>query len=147
MLRRPPRSTLFPYTTLFRSLADAPDRPDRARRLRERLCGRAAVIRAERAFDRRLVLVRELEAVAREELEAVVLERVVRRRYHRREVEAVAPDQKRRRRRRQDAREQRVAALRAHAGRERRLEHLARLARVAQNHHLRSLRRDARRRC
>src|SRR5438105_5441612 len=59
MLRRPPRSTLFPYTTLFRSLADAPDRPDRARRLRERLCGRAAVIRAERAFDRRLVLDRK----------------------------------------------------------------------------------------
>src|SRR3712207_7236578 len=24
MIRRPPRSTLFPYTTLFRSLADAP---------------------------------------------------------------------------------------------------------------------------
>src|SRR2546425_9668006 len=27
MIRRPPRSTLFPYTTLFRSLLD--DRPDR----------------------------------------------------------------------------------------------------------------------
>src|SRR5256885_10314659 len=26
MIRRPPRSTLFPYTTLFRSLADAADR-------------------------------------------------------------------------------------------------------------------------
>src|SRR3712207_8623981 len=26
MIRRPPRSTLFPYTTLFRSLAAAPDR-------------------------------------------------------------------------------------------------------------------------
>src|SRR2546430_7553484 len=25
MIRRPPRSTLFPYTTLFRSRADAPD--------------------------------------------------------------------------------------------------------------------------
>src|SRR3712207_7880979 len=25
MIRRPPRSTLFPYTTLFRSLADAVD--------------------------------------------------------------------------------------------------------------------------
>src|SRR5438093_4421243 len=24
MIRRPPRSTLFPYTTLFRSLADSP---------------------------------------------------------------------------------------------------------------------------
>src|SRR3989442_6806818 len=31
MIRRPPRSTLFPYTTLFRSLrpADAPDGPVR----------------------------------------------------------------------------------------------------------------------
>src|SRR5256885_5804401 len=26
MIRRPPRSTLFPYTTLFRSVAVAPDR-------------------------------------------------------------------------------------------------------------------------
>src|SRR2546425_4522517 len=25
MIRRPPRSTLFPYTTLFRSLGDLPD--------------------------------------------------------------------------------------------------------------------------
>src|SRR2546422_7686793 len=32
MIRRPPRSTLFPYTTLFRSLADAPEqRQHRAR--------------------------------------------------------------------------------------------------------------------
>src|SRR6266576_1765607 len=27
MIRRPPRSTLFPYTTLFRSAADRNDRP------------------------------------------------------------------------------------------------------------------------
>src|SRR5258708_17726557 len=27
MIRRPPRSTLFPYTTLFRSVADDGDRP------------------------------------------------------------------------------------------------------------------------
>src|SRR2546426_3653723 len=27
MIRRPPRSTLFPYTTLFRSLAQDPGRP------------------------------------------------------------------------------------------------------------------------
>src|SRR3712207_7661154 len=33
MIRRPPRSTLFPYTTLFRSLRDAVRRP----RLRHRL--------------------------------------------------------------------------------------------------------------
>src|SRR3712207_7110439 len=29
MIRRPPRSTLFPYTTLFRSRADAPQRTNR----------------------------------------------------------------------------------------------------------------------
>src|SRR3712207_7659677 len=28
MIRRPPRSTLFPYTTLFRSVMGHPDRPD-----------------------------------------------------------------------------------------------------------------------
>src|SRR3712207_7243027 len=28
MIRRPPRSTLFPYTTLFRSIADYPVRGD-----------------------------------------------------------------------------------------------------------------------
>src|SRR3989304_848961 len=27
MIRRPPRSTLFPYTTLFRSLEDLPNHP------------------------------------------------------------------------------------------------------------------------
>src|SRR2546425_5052736 len=27
MIRRPPRSTLFPYTTLFRSLHERPERP------------------------------------------------------------------------------------------------------------------------
>src|SRR2546429_5981972 len=30
MIRRPPRSTLFPYTTLFRSLAPAPRQTDLA---------------------------------------------------------------------------------------------------------------------
>src|SRR3989442_8355450 len=37
MIRRPPRSTLFPYTTLFRSLhREYPERPsDRRRRHRE----------------------------------------------------------------------------------------------------------------
>src|SRR5256885_5440118 len=28
MIRRPPRSTLFPYTTLFRSLSPMPNHPD-----------------------------------------------------------------------------------------------------------------------
>src|SRR5690349_22109190 len=31
MIRRPPRSTLFPYTTLFRSLADLGQRSERLR--------------------------------------------------------------------------------------------------------------------
>src|SRR5256885_7851392 len=37
MIRRPPRSTLFPYTTLFRSLAEPCDAPHKV------LQGRAAV--------------------------------------------------------------------------------------------------------
>src|SRR5688572_32563018 len=50
MIRRPPRSTLFPYTTLFRSGGGRPDRgllrPDRvARGLRRR--ARAAVPRGD----------------------------------------------------------------------------------------------------
>src|SRR3989475_4610553 len=35
MIRRPPRSTLFPYTTLFRSVARRPLRGDVLRALRE----------------------------------------------------------------------------------------------------------------
>src|SRR5258708_37689067 len=31
MIRRPPRSTLFPYTTLFRSVSERPHRDDMAR--------------------------------------------------------------------------------------------------------------------
>src|SRR4051812_49832540 len=31
MIRRPPRSTLFPYTTLFRSVASHPSRPGSSR--------------------------------------------------------------------------------------------------------------------
>src|SRR6267142_2862665 len=37
MIRRPPRSTLFPYTTLFRSRAATPCRSDECRR--HRGCG------------------------------------------------------------------------------------------------------------
>src|SRR2546425_7284117 len=40
MIRRPPRSTLFPYTTLFRSLRHAP--PDRGRIEAARLPARRA---------------------------------------------------------------------------------------------------------
>src|SRR6201995_4153865 len=46
MIRRPPRSTLFPYTTLFRShrlLGGAHDRPRRQRREQSRAGGRRAV--------------------------------------------------------------------------------------------------------
>src|SRR3712207_7764882 len=39
MIRRPPRSTLFPYTTLFRSDRDLADTPGRGRH------GRAAALR------------------------------------------------------------------------------------------------------
>src|SRR5256885_6845539 len=40
MIRRPPRSTLFPYPTLFRSTADGraqPHRPDRVRAVNDRV--------------------------------------------------------------------------------------------------------------
>src|SRR3712207_7161960 len=37
MIRRPPRSTLFPYTTLFRSTDQAPDQRDHDGR-REHVC-------------------------------------------------------------------------------------------------------------
>src|SRR2546430_16830864 len=38
MIRRPPRSTLFPYTTLFRSILSAPKLPDQLLRDNHR-CG------------------------------------------------------------------------------------------------------------
>src|SRR5437667_2746362 len=50
MIRRPPRSTLFPYTTLFRSRAGAPARR-RARRVRA--AARGAGLRARRSGRRR----------------------------------------------------------------------------------------------
>src|SRR3712207_7058316 len=37
MIRRPPRSTLFPYTTLFRSRVERRDRGDHADRLAQRV--------------------------------------------------------------------------------------------------------------
>src|SRR5438034_6611963 len=49
MIARPPRSTLFPYTTLFRSLDLEVGRPGANQRQRvAHLCRRAAVGRAER---------------------------------------------------------------------------------------------------
>src|SRR3712207_8536607 len=50
MIRRPPRSTLFPYTTLFRSLA-AHD-PDREARAGERLAPHEALREPELGADR-----------------------------------------------------------------------------------------------
>ena len=55
------------------------------------------------------------------------------------QVEAVAPDEQRRRRRRQHAAEQRVTAGRADSRCQRRLQHLAGLAGIAHDQHLRAL--------
>src|SRR2546426_4048327 len=73
MIRRPPRSTLFPYTTLFRSLQQAPaqllpgrngfsiDRPDRSPRAqadarRERAGGRCRDRKSTRLNSSHLVI-------------------------------------------------------------------------------------------
>src|SRR5690349_23638413 len=56
MIRRPPRSTLFPYTTLFRSLACRADDEDAVRRLRARKA------RDQKPF---AVLVRDLSVALR----------------------------------------------------------------------------------
>src|SRR2546422_10662060 len=45
MIRRPPRSTLFPYTTLFRSREDAP--PLVARHLRHQMRRRAEAVQPQ----------------------------------------------------------------------------------------------------
>src|SRR5256885_11485857 len=62
MIRRPPRSTLFPYTTLFRSLAL---RQDRRPRLRARaVAGALAVIACEQV-DRAVLTGEQHPAVLR----------------------------------------------------------------------------------
>src|SRR3989441_4699490 len=43
MIRRPPRSTLFPYTTLFRSLVSQPDTGEQALEITETLVRSGAV--------------------------------------------------------------------------------------------------------
>src|SRR2546429_6616989 len=50
MIRRPPRSTLFPYTTLFRSVAAAVDAPlaDPLRQLRNHQIVAVELLRLER---------------------------------------------------------------------------------------------------
>ena len=107
--------------------AHAPDRRARRRRL------------VQARLDLGLGLVGELEAVGGEELDAVVAVGVVRGRDHGREVEAVAMQQQRRRRRGQHAAEQDVAARGGDAGGQGGLEHLAGLARVADDEHARSV--------
>src|SRR5437660_5937543 len=53
MIRRPPRSTLFPYTTLFRSRADAAvPRDARADRGRLRVHRQAAAVQAQAGYAR-----------------------------------------------------------------------------------------------
>src|SRR5207253_7403626 len=47
MIRRPPRSTLFPYTTLFRSRSQRPASAGSIPCVRSSSCARAAVWRSE----------------------------------------------------------------------------------------------------
>src|SRR5687768_18288171 len=55
MIRRPPRSTLFPYTTLFRSLTDnLRDVEDRLHRKSERVATLERELHALRATEREL---------------------------------------------------------------------------------------------
>ena len=95
--------------------------------------GAVALVDSDARLDARLGLVRKLEAVSTEELDAVVLERVVARRDHGSQVEPEAAGEERRRRGRQDAAGQDARAAAAGACGERRLEHRARAARVAQD--------------
>src|SRR5260370_10245624 len=53
MIRRPPRSTLFPYTTLFRSLFIFTDHASNVRRKIPAFLGAAALIAASVAFAER----------------------------------------------------------------------------------------------
>src|SRR6266850_5063228 len=58
MIRRPPRSTLFPYTTLFRSLAADEQREDVRARLERLVAAEAALVLAgEREIGRAGALV------------------------------------------------------------------------------------------
>src|SRR2546427_5512610 len=63
MIRRPPRSTLFPYTTLFRSEPGGPrsDQPARVLEPRGQLTRVVVRVRTRRPHPRRLVLERSEE--------------------------------------------------------------------------------------
>ena len=97
---------------------------------------RRAQVGCDRRLDPLLGLVGELGAVAAEELDAVVLPRVVGGGDDDGEVEAEAPDQDRRGRRGDDARDERVSPALRDAGGERALEHRPGLARVADDQDL-----------
>src|SRR2546422_6369545 len=45
MIRRPPRSTLFPYTTLFRSLDDLPGWPEQVKLMQKNWIGKSEGVR------------------------------------------------------------------------------------------------------
>src|SRR3712207_7574173 len=55
MIRRPPRSTLFPYTTLFRSAGRGGDRPQRDGRADRGRAGRRAAAALRRPPGRRVL--------------------------------------------------------------------------------------------
>src|SRR2546430_2942690 len=60
MIRRPPRSTLFPYTTLFRSLVISPEvRLGGAKALQHRTVERDGDVRRRLGVERRIELQRE----------------------------------------------------------------------------------------
>src|SRR3712207_7391980 len=63
MIRRPPRSTLFPYTTLFRSRPALPERnhAERGERRERRDRGRRDVERVDRARGKEALLADQLE--------------------------------------------------------------------------------------
>src|SRR2546427_12019808 len=58
MIRRPPRSTLFPYTTLFRSVLDHLGRTDEGLRLLQQAEGRGPREPADIASARAVILAR-----------------------------------------------------------------------------------------
>ena len=93
---------------------------------------------SEPPLDLGLLGVVELHALGAEELDPVVVVRVVRGRHDGRQVEAVAAHEHGGARGGQHAAEQRVSSAGGDAGRERGLEHLARLARVADDQDLRA---------
>ena len=100
---------------------------------------RGPQVGANRGLDPVLRLVGELGAVAPEELDAVVLPRVVGGRDDNGEIEPEAADEDRRGRSGHDARDERISPALRDARRERALEHRPGLARVADDQYLRAL--------